>query len=60
MNPASSLRSVDPLYGTQMHQREFGARMERAQHLNPCKLDHVHRTACYPKDAAGVMIGARP
>ncbi len=58
------LRSIDPKYGSQEHQKAFLARMQRAQDLNPCMKDHtgetppIHRTSCYPKDQAGRMIGS--
>jgi len=48
------LRSIDPEYGSQEHQRAFLARMARAEAANPCTRDHdedkppTHRTACYP------------
>lgn len=47
------LRSIDPEYGSQAHQREFLARMARAEAAHPCTRDHsgdkppTHRAACY-------------
>lgn len=58
------MRSVDPDYGSQSHQREFLARMARAQELAPCARDHsedtppTHVTKCYPADKDGRMVGS--
>lgn len=57
------MRSLDPTYGNQKHQRDFIARMDRAQELNPCTLDHsgddppTHVTRCYPI-RRGLMVCA--
>lgn len=58
------MRSIDPSYGSQEHQRQFLERMERAQQLNPCMKDHsgddppTHVTKCYPSDKQGRMVGS--
>lgn len=66
------MRTLQPTYGSENHQREFIARMERAQAANPCPHTHdepeklasgrpaprCHRTTCYPTDRRGRMAGA--
>jgi hypothetical protein len=42
------LRSVDPNYGSQQHQRDFIARMDEVQRRAPCAKDHEHAPSCYP------------
>lgn len=58
------LRSIDPSYGSQEHQRKFLTRMRRADQLNPCAKDHsgdtppTHTTKCYPTHPDGRMVGS--
>lgn len=52
------LKSIDPDYGSQAHQRAFVERMEEAQRIAPCAKDHEHATSCYP-EVVMVQIGNR-
>jgi hypothetical protein len=44
------MRGVDPSYGSQLHQRQFVARLHQMQCLRPCTTDHEHVPACYPQE----------
>lgn len=51
MTLEQKLKSIDPNYGSQEHQRAFLARMARLQEIAPCAKEHEHATSCYPEAA---------
>ncbi len=68
------MRSLQPTYGSEAHQRQFIAAMDRAEAANPCTKNHddrellasgreaprCHTPSCYPTDTRGRMIGSWP
>ena len=58
------MKSIDPAYGSQQHQRDRLAVMRRVDELNPCRIDHsstnppCHTSRCYPTDSTGRVRGA--
>ncbi len=59
---AEHMRKIDPSYGSQAHQRDFLARLARADAANLCSRDHsagtppTHTTYRYPVGAGGRMV----
>lgn len=64
------MKTVDPTYGSQQHQRDFLERMGELQRRYPCNLDHEHQLphavkvgdkyahdpGCYPRGAVDEVI----
>lgn len=63
MSVLEYMRSLDPDYGSQHHQREYIDRMARADAANPCTRDHTasdppaHTPQCYPRRPDGRVVG---
>jgi hypothetical protein len=56
------MRSRDPTYGSQDHQRRMAERMDELQALAPCAKDHsgeafaTHTHRCYPREVVDDVV----
>jgi hypothetical protein len=57
------MRTVDPRYGSQEHQKAFCARMAECHRRQPCtktETDHEHGFACYPQEVVRAVCAEMP